>query len=135
MSLAEFLLVCARPFVYLLAIVIILLYSPVSELLLKPSPLSIAIAVATVYIPVASYLEAKKITWKSPKVNKSLYAIDMALLGWGVYASGGISSPIYSFLYLPIPLSPFYHLCCHRFDYSSYYRFSSRSAKVNGEKN
>jgi diguanylate cyclase (GGDEF)-like protein len=102
MSLAEFLLVCARPFVYLLSIVIILLYSPAPELLLKPSPLSIAIAVATVYIPVASYLEAKKITWKYPKVNKSLYAIDMALLSWGVYASGGISSPIYSFLYLPV---------------------------------
>jgi len=102
MSWAELLLICARPFVYLLAIVIILLHSSSPELLIKPSLLSLAIAVGTVYIPIASYLEAKKITWRYPKVNKSLYAIDMFLLSWGVYASGGISSPIYSFLYLPV---------------------------------
>jgi hypothetical protein len=101
MSLADLMLIYARAFVYLLAIGA-LLFSPSAPDLFRASQLSIAIAVSTLYVPLAVFLEAKGVTKVSPKVNKTLYVVDMTLLCWVVGSSGGITSPIYPFLFLPV---------------------------------
>ena len=101
-------LIYARAFVYLLVIGA-LLFSPSAPDLFRASQLSIAIAVSTLYVPLAVFLEAKGVTKVSPKVNKTLYVVDMTLLCWVVGSSGGITSPIYPFLFLPVIFIAFDH--------------------------
>ena len=108
MNLADLILIYTRAIVYLL-VVGSLLFSPSAPDLFRPSQLSIAIAISTLYVPLAVFLEAKRITKIKPKVNKILYVMDMALLSWVVGSSGGITSPIYPFLFLPVIFIAFDH--------------------------
>ncbi|MBC7329087.1 GGDEF domain-containing protein [bacterium] len=101
MTFADLILIYTRAIVYLLVVGALFL-SPSATDIFRPSQLSTAIAVSTIYVPIAVCLERKRITKTSPRVNKFLYVLDMVLLSWVVGSSGGIASPIYPFLFLPV---------------------------------
>ncbi|MGB9608439.1 MAG: GAF domain-containing protein, partial [bacterium] len=109
MGFADLILIYARALVYLLVVSVLLLSPRTAPNLFELSQLSIAILVSTFYVPLTVFLERRGITKENPKVDKILYFVDMALLSWVVGVTGGINSPIYPFLFLPVIFISFDH--------------------------
>ncbi|MGB9797260.1 MAG: diguanylate cyclase [bacterium] len=109
MGFADLILIYARALVYLLVVSVLLLSPRTAPNLFELSQLSIAILVSTFYVPLTVFLKRRGITKENPKVDKILYFVDMALLSWVVGVTGGINSPIYPFLFLPVIFISFDH--------------------------